>query len=303
MSAFRPLSAQFVFFAMPYKKLQVGGRKTMQSTLEPCRAVTREEVAHYNTHGWAMLRGFVKPDTVKAILRNALQAMGADADSNPEFGELPGGGDHYVAYFNAEYANGLSNPDLRPYIEGCARAAKELMSRRRPVAARYFNDFYAPKLPSSQPSKHAGNGPTAFHQDYVAFGIDRTGGMSFWLALEDYTPEFGTMSFVSGSHREGVLGDYRTYPPGEDLLDVFPEIREEHELTEPMVYAAGDVTVHSHLLAHGAGANLTNRPRWAYIVSIEPADVHWTGGASVVIDSSGMTLNQLLPDDRYPILA
>jgi ectoine hydroxylase-related dioxygenase (phytanoyl-CoA dioxygenase family) len=152
-------------------------------------------------------------------------------------------------------------------------------------------------------SKHGGNGPTHFHQDYVSFALDRSGGMTFWLALENYGPGFGTMSFVDSSHRCGVLGDYRTYPPGEDLLDVFPDLREDFAITPPMIYAAGDVTVHSHMIVHGAGANQTERPRWAYIVSVQPEDVHWTGGVSVVFDTAGMTLNQRLPDDRFPILA
>ena len=33
------------------------------------------------------------------------------------------------------------------------------------------------------------------------------------------------MSFVSGSHRCGVLGNYRNYDLG-DALDTFPELRE-----------------------------------------------------------------------------
>src|SRR3546814_17990891 len=49
--------------------------------------------------------------------------------------------------------------------------------------------------------------------------------MTFWLALEDYGPEFGTMSFVNRSQNLGVIGSYRTYGGG-DALDVFPECRE-----------------------------------------------------------------------------
>ena len=33
------------------------------------------------------------------------------------------------------------------------------------------------------------------------------------------------MSFVNGSHRLGVLGNYRTYQKGEDLLDIYPNLR------------------------------------------------------------------------------
>src|SRR3546814_3805579 len=56
-----------------------------------------------------------------------------------------------------------------------------------------FSDFFAPKLPAAKKTRNAGNGATSFHQDYITFAVDRTGGMTFWLALEDYGPEFGTM--------------------------------------------------------------------------------------------------------------
>ena len=110
-----------------------------------------------------------------------------------------------------------------------------------------------PKLPSSKASRHGGNGPTAFHQDYITFAVDRTGGMTFWVPLEPYGPEAGTMSFVNGSHRMGVMGDYTTYGDG-DALTAFPELQ-DLEMSDPIHYELGDVTVHTHLTIHGAGAN------------------------------------------------
>ncbi len=127
--------------------------------------------------------------------------------------------------------------------------------------------------------------------------------MTFWLALEDYGPEFGTMSFVSGSHRLGVLGNYRTYQKGEDLLDIYPNLRTELGVSEPMVYAAGDVTVHSHMTVHGAGSNVTNRPRWAYLMLVQPVDACWTGAPAEAFDHTGMKINEPLPEDRFPSLA
>jgi hypothetical protein len=269
----------------------------------PCRAVTPEEIAHYNEFGWVMLRGFVRRETVKLILQAAYQRMGEDADSNAVVETLAPGVEKKIAYFNAEYGAGLETPQIRAYIEGVGAAGKALMSRKRPVAARYFSDFYAPKLASSnKTAKHGGNGPTSFHQDFINFSVDRSGGMTFWMALEDYGPEFGTMSFVNGSHRLGVFGNYRTYAKGEDLLDIYPDLK-ELEMSEAMTYGVGDVTVHSHMTVHGAGANLTDRPRWAYIVLVQPADACFTGAPPEAFDPTGIAVNQVLPDDRFPVLA
>lgn len=262
---------------------------------KPCRLVTEAETAHYRQHGWAKLDGFVAPELVAELLAVARRRMGEDGDSNDAYGlNQP--------YFNAEYGAGLSNPPVRGLIEEIGKSAKVLMDRRSGMGVRYFTDFYAPKLPSAKKTRNAGNGPTAFHQDFITFAVDRTGGMTFWIALEDYGPEFGTMSFVSGSQRMGVFGSYHTYGDG-DLLDVYPEVR-ELGISEPMRYRAGDVTVHSHLTVHGAGANLTDRPRWAYLVLTQPADVCWNGAPPEAFDTTGMKVNQRLDDeDRFPLLA
>jgi ectoine hydroxylase-related dioxygenase (phytanoyl-CoA dioxygenase family) len=229
--------------------------------------------------------------------------MGEDADSNAVIDIIGPGVEKKIAYFNAEYGGGLENPPVRSLIEHVGKNGQLLMSRSRSVGVKYFSDFYAPKLPSSKQARHGGNGPTSFHQDFINFSVDRSGGMTFWLALEDYGPEFGTMTFVNGSHRLGVFGNYRTYRKGEDLLDIYPNLRTEQTISEPMSYAAGDVTVHSHMTAHGAGSNLTNRPRWAYLILVQPADACWIGAPAEAYDSAGMQINQPLPEDRFPTLA
>jgi Phytanoyl-CoA dioxygenase (PhyH) len=277
--------------------------ETLNPAARFCRTVTAGEVAHYQQYGWVKLPAFVDTDMVRRILQIAYERMGEDADSNAVIETLATGSEKKIAYFNAEMGGGLARPDIRSLIGQIGQSGKALMARSRPAGVRYFSDFYAPKLPSSKAARHGGNGPTSFHQDFTNFSVDRTGGMTFWLSLEDYGPEFGTMSFVNGSHKLGVLGNYRTYQTGEDLLDIYPDLRSEHGLSEPMSYAAGDVTVHSHMTAHGAGANQTQRPRWAYLVLVQPADACWTGAPSEAFDPTGMTINQTLPEDRFPTLA
>jgi hypothetical protein len=96
------------------------------------------------------------------------------------------------------------------------------------------------------------------------------------------------------------MGSYHTYEGG-DVRNVYPELN-ELEMTEPMVYEAGDITVHSHLTIHGAGKNLMDKPRWAYIFLAQPADVCWNGAPSEAFDPSGMQLNQRLDDERFPVI-
>lgn len=265
----------------------------LETPVRMCRPVTADEIAHYQQHGWVKLDRFIDPAAIDEILRIARERMGEDGDSNEAYGRD-------VAYFNAEGGGGLGVPTMRSLMEACAENAKLLMDRRRDPGIRYFTDVFATKLPSAWTTRNAGNGPTAFHQDFISFGVDRSGGMTFWVPLEAYGPESGTMSFVGGSHRVGVLGGFTTGTG--DLLEDLPELK-ELPLSGPMRYEVGDVTVHSHMTVHGAGKNRTQRPRWAYLITVNPADAVWTGAQLEAFDPAGMTPYQPFDEERFPILA
>lgn len=275
----------------------------------PCRTVTSEEVDHLHEFGWVQLKGFVDPDVVRKMLAIARDMMGDDADSNPmQAGAAPetGGAEQGgLAYFNVEQSAGLTDPVMRPLIDEVGKNASRLQRRRAAdgtlVGTRYYTDFFAPKLPSAKVARHGGNGATAFHQDFITFSVDRSGGMTFWLPLEAYGPEAGTMSFVNASHRAGVLGDYTTYGDG-DALHVFPELR-DLEMSDQLTYELGDISVHTHLTIHGAGVNMMDRPRWAYLLVTQPADVCWNGSVTPNFDSSRMTQWQPLDDERFPLIS
>jgi len=265
----------------------------------PCRQVTEEEVVHLNEHGWVKLKRFVDPEFVRTMLDLARAGMGQDGDSNP----VREGADP-LAYFNVGHSGGLSNPLLQPLINEVGKNAGLLLNRRRadgsPLGIRYYSDFFVPKLPANRESRHGGNGPTAFHQDFITFAVDRSGGMTFWFPLEAYGPEAGTMSFVSGSHRVGVLGDYTTYGDG-DALDAFPELR-DLDMSEQMTYELGDISVHTHLTIHGAGANTMDRPRWGYLLVTQPEDICWNGSPCPNFDHTDLTPWQPLNGDRFPLI-
>jgi hypothetical protein len=238
------------------------------------------------------------------MLDLAREVMGDDADSNPLSPFLEAAvaeGRAGLEYFNAQRSSGLEHPVLRPLIHEVGESAARLQRRRAGVGTRYYQDLFVPKLPASKESRHGGNGPTAFHQDFITFAVDRSGGMTFWFPLEAYAPDAGTMSFVNGSHRAGVLGDYTTYG-GLDALEVFPELRELDQ-SEPMTYEVGDITVHTHLTVHGAGPNLLERPRWAYILITQPADVCWNGSPCPNFDWTAMKQWEPFGDERFPVIS
>ena len=118
--------------------------------------------------------------------------------------------------------------------------------------------------------------------------------LGYWIALDEVTPEMGPMQFRNGSHREGLLT-----PPMEDW-----KLLEEYELSEPLHYMPGDATAHSSLVVHGAGLNLSDRPRWGYIINTFPADAPWvpypTNHTSGIEDE--LTPGRPLDHPRFPLI-
>jgi hypothetical protein len=260
----------------------------------PFRSVTADEIAHYQQHGWVKLKQFVPLDRVADLLAMAKGKMGENGDRN-----LP---PESFSYFNPLTLRGLNDPVLRPVIDQCGRGARQLINRKSDAGIRYFTDNFAVKLPSrKKQDEKGGAGISDWHQDFAAAASDRSGGMVFWIAMTDFSPEKGTMAFLNGSHRHGVMGHYATYGKG-NLLSAYPELTELYENSGNLSYGAGDVTVHHNLTVHSAGENVTDSPRWTYIVIVNPADACWTGGPADAFKTDGLTLYKEMPDDRFPII-
>lgn len=273
---------------------EIVNQNTDQLENFPCRTVTAEEVAFYEAHGWVKLKDFLHPEILRILLERGIMLMGEDGQSNEDFGIRQ-------AYFNPFPCGGLDVPEIKNMLVGFGENAKLLMNRKSGTGTRYFFDTFVPKLPVGKESARGGNGPTSFHQDFITFAVDRSGGMQFWVPLQACGPDKGTMSFINGSHKMGVLGNYTAYE-GRDITEVWPELL-DMEMSEPMTYELGDVTVHNHLTVHGAGANTTDTPRWAMISSTLPADAHWNGSPPEAFDPAHLKPYELLDEERFPTLA
>lgn len=265
------------------------------SSERSCRDITDDEIAHYLEFGWVKLTGFVRLEVAASMLALAKTKMGEDGDSNAPT-------EHGTDFFNPEAGHGLTDPVLRPVIDEVGSSANRLLARGNGKGIRYFADYFAAKLPAGKTYSHRGTGTTDVHQDFTSWALDRTGGMTFWFALSELSPDSGTMSFLSGSHKGGTFGHYESYGDG-GLLGLFPELLDRYPLTGPTAYAPGDVTVHSSLIVHGAGLNLTCDPRWAWLVIVNPADALWNGGVADFFDYSGMHPLQAPDDERFPVIA
>jgi ectoine hydroxylase-related dioxygenase (phytanoyl-CoA dioxygenase family) len=126
-------------------------------------------------------------------------------------------------------------------------------------------------LKPGRPQNQAGGGTveciaTPWHQD-EAFGDPALDyhEVSFWLALQDVNEINGCMKFVPGSHREGVV--HHAHPGGDPRVHAVDCVASfDHARIVSCPIPAGGCTLHSTTTIHGAGPNLSNEPRWAYVL-------------------------------------
>jgi phytanoyl-CoA hydroxylase len=137
-----------------------------------------------------------------------------------------------------------------------------------------------------------------WHQDAMAWPLDRPGGVSAWIALDDANRENGSMVFAAGSHLLGerlpvdsptgetlyttyVGGDRADGHKGNDLSTsgMLPVTSPEEEgLTEVETsYSPGDCSFHDSLLWHASGLNTSGSIRRAYGIRYVDGNRIWVG--------------------------
>jgi hypothetical protein len=226
------------------------------------RDVTPAEIHFYRENGWAFLPGLISPDVAADLLARAKALMGDRGDAN----ELRPVIDQTSELFNTRYRPDLEDDVYRALRTNPNMGRNAALLLGKDMAMRSLTNFVAVKLPRDLDTDKPGKGPTQYHQDH---GAMPTMGESlvFWVALDEVTPQMGSMRFYNGSQRLGWLaGDPLSWPQVQD-----------YELSDPVVYKPGDATVHGTMVVHGAPENLTPQSRWSYIVNYFPDAAVFTG--------------------------
>ncbi len=92
--------------------------------------------------------------------------------------------------------------------------------------------------------------------DYQSFGC--------WMPLDPATRESGCMSFIPGSHKEGVRR--HAYMDGDPRITTLV-LEEEPDLSRAVLQPVpiGGASIHHNRTLHGSGPNTTDRVRRAYV--------------------------------------
>lgn len=253
------------------------------------------DIESYAENGWIVIRNLV-PRDVALMLRERFYDFVPDAEPQVD----------KPATKRPDHVDGLKAQFL---VHREARQPKELgaavVSRRMSSVAgqllglprvQLFRTGVFEKLPEV-----TGGIGTALHQDHPYTPLDRSRGLTIWIALGDLPVEMGTLRFVSGSHRFGSLGRDEVFRPDHDYVKMLAD-KEQWELTPPLSLSAGDATVHADLTIHGTESNRSNGARLgAGSFYIDP-DTLFTGAPYAITDGLDLEINKPLDPRRFPIL-
>jgi len=123
-----------------------------------------------------------------------------------------------------------------------AKIAADLMGTR---SVRLYHDQALVKEP--------GGKPTPLHQDQFYWPLDTTNTITMWMPLIDVTREMGTMTFASGSHKDGLVGKLPISDKADAILSDL--IKEKNYRLASYNLKAGDATFHYGLTLHSAHPN------------------------------------------------
>jgi phytanoyl-CoA hydroxylase len=230
------------------------------------RAVTTEEIEQYQKNGFVVLENLIDADELERWRDAVSTAVEHRTSASPREAATAEVSEYYQRVFVQRVNLWQTDEAIRDLVldERIGRLAAELAGID---GIRLWHDQAL--------IKPARANPTGWHLDVPYWSFTSPDALSMWLALDDATPENGCLYFIPGSH---LARKYDNVEIGKDLgalFDVYPEWRDIEPVAAPM--RAGSAAFHNGLTAHGAGANMTARPRRAMTLQFMPEGATFNG--------------------------
>jgi len=251
--------------------------------------VTPEQVRSYQDNGFLVIENFLDAEETAHWSRTTDEAVAERLASNSSALNNQGDPENYYAQvFTQCLKLADSHAGMRALMldQRLGRVAATLAGVD---GIRIWHDQALFKPPF-------GN-PTGWHLDNPYWSFSSRDALSIWVALDDATRDNGCLYYVPGTHKTATWQNAGIGKNQGDLFKVYPQWREIGTVGCPC--PAGSAVFHNGLCAHGAGANMTNRPRRAMTCAYMPDGETFNGTRNILPEDYFKTLNvgDVLDDD------
>ena len=264
--------------------------------------LSEEQVRTYQDQGFLVIEGFLSPEeleTWRTCTDEAVaQRLAANAGNSKDVTEsLSNQGDpdaYYAQVFTQCLKLAESHAGMRELIYD-KRLGKIAATLAGVDGIRVWHDQALIKPPY-------GN-PTGWHLDNPYWSFSSRDSISIWVALDDATLGNGALWYVPGSHKTARYDNSGIDNNLAGLFKLYPEWRSIDPV--PCPCPAGSAVFHNGLTAHGAGANMTNKPRRAMTCAFMPDGSTFNGVKNVLPEAYFKTLkigDKLDDDSVNPLI-
>lgn len=258
--------------------------------------LSAEQVASYRENGYIVIEHFLDPEELEDWRTQVGEAV-EDRKKNkpqPKEGEpwLTNTADGVSEYYQQVFLQCLKLADTHAGVRRLMldpRLGEMAATLAGVEGMRIWHDQALIKPPF-------GN-PTGWHLDNPYWSFSSRDSISIWVALDDATLGNGCMWYVPGTHK---TARYENAGIGENMADLF-KVYPDWKSIDPVACPcpAGSAVFHNGLVAHGAGANMTNKPRRAMTCAYMPVGSTYNGATNVLPPEYYRTLQigDVLEDD------
>jgi len=256
--------------------------------------ISPEQIATYRENGFLIIEGFLDPTELETWRANVGEAVEQRVNAKKEAkGEwlLTNATDDQDNYYAQVFLQCIKLADTHAGVRKLMldpRLGKMMAAIAGVDGLRIWHDQALIKPPF-------GN-PTGWHLDNPYWSFFSKDALSIWVALDDATLANGCMWYVPGTQK---MARFENAGIGENLADLFriyPEWKSIGSVGCPC--PAGSAVIHNGLVAHGAGANMTNGQRRAMTCAYMPEGSTFNGQQNVLPKSyfDSLTVGQVLND-------